>query len=549
MGSLLLGCAWLLPNHYEPWTSMQSDAWVAVWFFFVFLFLISKKHTTCTSTHFLLILSCATVPWFQYWGGILLYSGQAWIASAYIGGAAMAFWAGEQWRKINHLDLGDVIFMAIGIASITSVGINICQWLALVDSEPMSTWIMAGSPLRSSSNLAQANQTGTLLVWGIAAQIWGMARQKVREPVALLAIIWLLFGIILTQSRTAILELATVTALMLWHQKDIGIKWKMIAILSGCMFAASLLLIFWPHIDFWLGSGERAGTLERMTNEPRPTQWLMFLQGAMLKPWLGYGWNQVAPAQLALEHTPAGLNHMLFAQSHNIFIDLILWCGFPLGIAISFFLLIFSLKCILRRIDSKKFPFCIIVSSFGIHSLLEYPFHYIYFLFPAMMALGLLNENKKKNQYILENKLSVLPLVGIYAVVGALLISDAFRLEDSWRSVRLRILGFWIAPENEKIPDLPMLSHMRQVFLAEKYQLRYPMPDQDIIWLKSVVNIFPSSLNMLNLSAALALQGRPDESRSWYQKICTLSPAPQCAEVERRWQVLERQFPQLSGIH
>jgi O-Antigen ligase/Virulence factor membrane-bound polymerase, C-terminal len=527
---------------------MQSDAWMATWFFCLLLFTWVTERRFSVSMPCMLFLACSLIPWLQYCLGVLPYSGQVWIGFAYVAGAAVALWLGTVWGAGKRAEIGDTIFLAIGIASIASVGINICQWLSLVEGESMETWVMAGSPIRAISNLAQPNQTSTLLVWGIAAQLWALARNKVREPVFLLATIWLLFGIVLTQSRTGILELAALMFLLVWHRKTIGIQRRLIVKLASCILTASVLMLLWPSINAALGLGDGMDALKRLAGEPRPTQWMMLLRGAALNPWLGYGWNQVVAAQLALEKTPAVLDHMLFAQSHNVFLDLIIWCGFPLGLLLGGALLIFSLKCISQRLNAQVLPFCVVFVAFSIHSMLEYPFQYAYFLFPAMLCLGVLHAGMAKGNHRSFERWTLVPLIVTYAVVGSAIIVDAFRMEDSWRSVRLRISGIWISEEQARLPDLPMLSHMRQVFIAEKYELRTPMPTQDVEWLKTVVNILPSSLNMMKLSAALAIQGRLDESRQWQEKICRLAPPSQCQTIGQRWKMLEMQFPALAKV-
>lgn len=527
---------------------MQSDAWVAVWFFCLLLFTWVAERRFYISMPCVLFLACSLIPWLQYWLGILPYSGQAWIGFAYVAGAAVALWLGAAWGAGKRAEIGDALFLAIGMASIASVGINICQWLSLVEGEAMSTWVMAGSPIRAISNLAQPNQTATLLVWGIAAQLWALARNKVREPVAVFAIIWLLFGTILTQSRTGILELAALMFLLVRHRKTTGIRRELIVTLAACTLVASVLMLFWPAINAALGLGDELDTLKRLAGEPRPTQWMMLLRGAALNPWLGYGWNQVVAAQLALEKTPAVLDHMLFAQSHNIFIDLVIWCGFPLGLLLGAALLVFSLKCISQRLDAQMLPFCVVFSAFSIHSMLEYPFQYAYFLFPAMLCLGVMHAGMAKSSRRSFSRWAVVPLIIAYALVGGAIIVNAFRMEDSWRAVRLRVSGIWISEVQARMPDIPMLSHMRQIFIAEKYELRAPMPTQDVEWLKTVVNVLPSSFNMMKLSAALAIQGRLHESRQWQEKICRLAPPSQCQTIGQRWKMLEGQFPELAKV-
>jgi amino acid transporter len=71
----------------------------------------------------------------------------------------------------------------------------------------------------------------------------------------------------------------------------------------------------------------------RGLHTPRYQMWQMLLEAVQLVPWHGYGWLQVGAAELAVvdRHPPIG---ELWLQGHNIFVELVVWCGWPLGLAL-----------------------------------------------------------------------------------------------------------------------------------------------------------------------------------------------------------------------
>lgn len=545
---VLLAAPWLLPNHYEPFTSMQSDAWMGLWFVGAAAYAVGRRASIDVPLPVAVLTLCALIPGIQWAAGVLPYSGQAWLGCWYMTAAALAFLVGTNWTRHHVVEMGDVLFLAIGGAAIVSVGINLAQWLMLVDTEEIATWVMLGSPLRAVSNLNQPNQTGTFLAWGIAAMLWGRHRGAIRPSLTLLGAGWMMVGMVLTQSRTSVLEVGAITALLFLHHRHSGLSRRFAGAFALLAIGFATIFFSWSFINTWLG-WDTTSMYERLHGEPRPTQWLMLLKGALLSPWTGYGWGQVVPAQLALATTPPVLDHMIFAQSHNIFLDLVLWTGFPFGLLLSGLLIAFAYRVFFRARADWAFPFQVLLMAFAVHSLLEYPFQYAYFLLPAAMAAGAVSTALPAGRTVWRtSRVPAAVLLLLVAGLGALLLRDAFRLESAWRSIRLQTANILVSEEQKRIPTLPTLSHMEDVLHGVGYEVQPKASDAELARLIHVAGVFPSGANLFNVAATMGLRGDDADCVAWLRKIMALAPQDQQLTLVNRWKALVKAHPELERI-
>jgi len=545
---VLLAAPWLLPNHYEPFTSQQSDSWMGLWFLGAAAYVIGRCSSIKVPLPAAVLATCALTPGIQLLGGVLPFSGQAWLGGWYMTATALAFALGANWTGYRVVEMGDVLFLAIGGAAIVSVGINLAQWLILIDTEEIATWVMLGSPMRAVSNLNQPNQTGTFLAWGIAAMLWGRYRGAIRPGLVLLGAGWMMVGMVLTQSRTSVLEVGAITGLLFLHHRHVGMSQRFAGRFALLAVGFAAVFFSWSFINTQLG-WNTTSMYDRLHDEPRPTQWLMLLKGAMLSPWTGYGWGQVVPAQLALSSTPPVLDHMIFAQSHNIFLDLVLWTGFPLGLLLSGLLIAFACRLFLHVRTDWAFPFQVLLMAFAVHSLLEYPFQYAYFLLPAAMAAGAVNTAMPAGRTVWRTgRLPAAVLVLLVAGVGAMILRDTFRLESAWRSIRLQTANIFLSEEQKRIPALPMLSHMEDVLHGVGYKVQTNASDAELARLIHVAGVFPSGVNLFNVAATMALRGEDADCVAWLRKIMALAPQDQQLTLANRWKALVKAHPELARI-
>lgn len=113
--------------------------------------------------------------------------------------------------------------------------------------------------------------------------------------------------------------------------------------------------------------------------------WRMFLQS----PWLGIGAGQIRWQSFLLLDTPSAVGAVgLFEHAHNLFLNLLteMGIGAPLLVLAGIFAWLRGFKW--RELSLESWWLLGLLSVLGIHSMLEYPLWYTYFLGIAAVLLG-----------------------------------------------------------------------------------------------------------------------------------------------------------------
>jgi len=341
---------------------------------------------------------------------------------------------------------GGGLFAAWLVAGIASSAVALIQVFA--PSWPDGSWIAhSGSPGRAVGNLRQPNHLSTVLLWsGIALVGWkelqrfatsfqrtvertdpsgnrvlksssshaaesaarsgggarsslmgGRARNSFRPERALRAAgPWLcmslfILAIVLTASRTGLVGVAL---LALWGLADRRLsrssRWLLIA--TPVMYA-----IAWWGMAWWAQASEHTfGGQQRLAegdiSGSRFRIWADALQLIAAHPWTGVGWGNF---NFAWSLTPFPNRHTaFFDHTHNLPLQLAVELGVPMALLICG-LLLWALWQAWQRARAAE-PAAsaagrcavMMIVLIGLHSLLEYPLWYAYFLLPTAFVWG-----------------------------------------------------------------------------------------------------------------------------------------------------------------
>ncbi len=541
--ALALAAGWLQPNHYLPWSTFYTDAWVAAVLALGAAALILRTHGPVIWHGItLLIAVLVLVPGLQYALGLVLLSGTAWIGSAYLLGLLLAMLTGAQWETSSPGQLADGLFLAIGVAALLSVGLQLHQWLGLSLLDP---WSMGDGYGRPFANFGQPNQLATFLLWGLLAAGWGVARRRIGVATAVLAALYLLFGLALTQSRTAWIAVGLLlVASWFWRGLWTDRRWPWLAGGLGLYFTVCVVSLGYLNQALLLNGPMDAGDGMRLSSELRPAVWSMFIDAAVRYPVLGYGWNQVGLAQLTtiLDHSSVT---SLFTQSHNLILDLVLWCGIPLGLGIALYLarwLWLRLRAVNCPEDAVQMLFLLVI---GNHAMLELPLQYAYFLLPVGLMIGILNVRLHAPPILLAGRWSLLVPWLVSMALLALIIWDYARVETSYQELRLESARIRM-PAPGRPPDVLLLTQFREFIRMSRLEPTDGMSADDLDRMRKVAGTYPGSATMTRLALALAMNGRPNEAQLWLEKMCRIEPPSQCAAA-RRWWIKRSPPPSFSG--
>jgi hypothetical protein len=429
------------------------------------------------------------------------------------------------------------LFAAIGLAAIISVGLQLQQWLGLNGLGLLS---MGGDHGRPYANFGQPNQLGTFLIWGVLAVAWGWMHRRINSGIAILTTAYLLFGLALTGSRTAWLGvLILLFGSWLWsrHWRDARLPWTVAGL--------SLYFFLCVIVTRWLGSFLRGAyggggegqlgvdNIVRMSSEIRPTAWRALADAAWQHPWFGYGWKQTALAQMSIAESHPALSGV-FSYSHNLFLDLILWCGIPIGVAISVLLLnwLWKRTRAVRNAESALLVlFLLVIAN---HAMLELPLYWGYFLLPVGLVIGVLHIQLEVKPVIHSGRATLVILWLLSAGLLALIIRDYTRIEPSYQTLRLEWGNFKMT-QPPKSPEVLLLTQWRDYIQYARFEPRAGATLSEIEHLRNVTALFPNIVFFNKLAMTLALNQRPQEAQLWLVRMSKVAPRKQYCAVKKSW--------------
>jgi O-antigen ligase len=542
---VLLSLAWLRPDHFPPWTTSDTDAWAAAVLAAVATVILVRSKAPVV-WHGITILAAVLVviPGLQYSFGLILSPGTAWISSAYLVGFLLALLTGARWESTSPGRLADGLFLAIGMAALLSVGLQLHQWTGL---DVLGVWSVGGRLGRPFANFGQPNNLGTFLLWGVLATAWGIVRQYIGVKSALFIAACLLFGLALTQSRTAWVAIVLLVASS-WAWRGVwpDRRWPWFFLGLGLYFAVCVVSLGWLNQVTDLKLASDLGSIARITGEPRPVIWAFFVDAALQKPWLGYGWNQVATAQMstALDHPAL---HIFISHSHNLFLDLVLWCGVPLGLFVSFYLVRWFWQRLRAVRDAENALLMMFLLVVGNHAMLELPLHHAFFLLPAGLVMGALNIRLQAKPVFSFNSRWSVGVVWFMAVTMlVLVVRDYARVEQSYHDLSVK----WTNKTQSKAtpPDVLLLTQWYDFFYMAQFEPTKDMGDEQLARLRKIVALSPSVNGLYKLALALAMNHQPAEAQLWLGRLCSLAETAQCSKVHRAWMILGHFDPAVAAV-
>ena len=543
--TLTLALGWLLPDHYLPWSTFHVDAWLALVLSLASLAVILRTNGPVVWHGItLLVATLVLIPGLQYASGLVLLSGTAWISSAYLIGLLLALLTGARWESASPGQLADGLFLAIGLAALLSVGLQLHQWLAL---DLLDAWSMGNGNGRPFANFGQPNQLATFLLWGLLAAAWGLLRHRIGALTTFLLALYLLFGLALTQSRTAWVAVGIlVLASWLWRRLWTDPRWPWLVSGLGLYFVACVLSLGSLNQVLLLGSTFEANHIVRISGGLRPAIWSLFMDAALQHPLVGYGWSQIGLAQLtgSLDHAPPGA---IFTQSHNLFLDLVLWCGIPMGLLASLYLVRWFWRGVRAVNGAQDAVLMLFLLVIGNHAMMELPLQYTYFLLPVGLVMGALNVRLKARPILLTARWSALVLWLMAVALLALIIRDYLRVESSYQELRFEQARIK-AEVPGKPPEVVLLTQLREFIRMSRFTPTRGMSANDLDWLRKVAGTYPGSATIPKLALALVLNQQAAEARLWLTQMCRIESESNCKAVKKAWEKQALNNPELAAV-
>lgn len=296
---------------------------------------------------------------------------------------------------VRRSDCAPSVFRAFCIALVLAgiAGAVIASIQVFLPDWADSTWIAAApADGRASSNLRQPNHLSSLLLWSLVALAWLWQARTVPVyaggPMAAL----LVFGVVLTGSRTGIVDVLILAA---WGLLDRQMprQLRVALALMPIFYAISWWgLTEWAHSTHHVFGGEARMGMQGDISSSRYAIWANTLSLIAQHPWFGVGFGEFnfAWSLTPFPHRPVAF----FDHTHNLALQFAVELGLPLALLLLLSLLT-AFWWAFRASTNVEPPMSamiraafMIVLLISVHSMFEYPLWYAYFLLPTAFAFG-----------------------------------------------------------------------------------------------------------------------------------------------------------------
>lgn len=297
--------------------------------------------------------------------------------------------------SLQSKGLGDAAFAAfctgLAVAGVASALIGFVQVYAPQWAD--GTWIaVSANGDRAVGNLRQPNHQSSLLLWSMIATLWLAESGRMPRRLAPVLLLLLLAGVTLTASRTGMVGAGL---LALWGLVDRRLSRAarvQLWLAPLAYFAFYELYAAIAHQQAAVFGGELQLQKSDISSS-RFGIWSNTLSLIAAHPWAGVGFGEFNFAW-TLNAFP-GRPIAFFDHTHNLPLQLAVELGLPLA-ALVIALLLFalwrawrdSLEGEPRDMALRRAALAMVV-MISLHSLLEYPLWYAYFLLPAAFAFGI----------------------------------------------------------------------------------------------------------------------------------------------------------------
>lgn len=502
----------------------------------------------------ILFLGLGVVVVLQATTGVITFWGDAIVLELYLALCVIALMAGFAWGQDKQAlqdsptkpPLPDLLAGMAWTLVAGSVASSIIALVQVFEVWDNAEWIVRlAAARRPGANLGQPNQLATLLLMGMASLLYLRECNKLSISAALLGFILLSTGLAATESRTGVLSFLCLGTWWFAGRSRTGLKtapWTVAAAMAGFF---SLFLV-WPTLmsssgTFGPGAQVDAGAGMRLV------VWPQLLEAVALRPWWGWGLREVAEA-----HNAVASNYLSsepFTYSHNVVIDLAVGLGLPLA---ALFVLLTGIWLWRRVRSARSLPawYCLAaVLPLAVHSMLEFPFAYAYFLVPALFLVGVLEATAGARPILrISTKLLTAGLLFL-TIGGAWSVGEYLLIEEDFRVARFEALRLGRTPTEYERPKVYLLTQLDALLHGARIVPHPGMSADELELARTVALRFPWPATQNRYALSLALNGNPSEALRQLLVMRALHGQRTYLQIKANWEVLaSTKYPALKRL-
>lgn len=547
----VLAFSWLVPDHFPPWTAFHTEvpafaatalALGACWRWNV---LTIKLPAGC-----LLLVALALFAFLQWATGLIVYSGDALVASIYIVTLASAWLWGYQWvatrQKAELIQYVCVFLVLIGMLTAFQI---FAQWLQV--EGVFDGWVLDGLRNgRPRANVGQPNQAATALMMASVGVAVLRQQERIGSQVMWCTALLLGFAITLTQSRTALSGAVLLSATFISFARpgqDGPLKRNSVFLWLCLLICAAS---WFPSLKWDAASDGAVGIDQMASVGTRPLIWKQLIIGLFESPWVGWGWLQVPAAQQAGVLVIAGTEQTNYA--HNAVLDLFLYIGVPAACSVLGLVGVWWWCRATRVLASKEAASAVfLLIPFLVHCLLEFPHAYAYFLVVAGLLLGSIDAwtEGEDPTVLVVPKWALAVFIALWVTLLAATGYEYLQAEEDFRVNRFENIRLGETPPEYSPPKLLLLTQLGDMLKAMRLRAKPGMTTEELETLVNSSKRYSWAKLQFRAALSLGLNNRPLEATQQLRVIKGLFAADIHEEAKENWLRLQtEQYPELRKV-
>jgi O-antigen ligase len=521
----LVGLMWVLPflyyYHAYPLTTFYQEWGAGILGLCASVFLLARQNWQQPEVPRIVMLpiSLMILVLLQYVAGKTTYFDQTLLFALYMLWATLLLMLGYALRK--RFGLGVMVtvlaaFMLLGTELGALAGIlQHYRWHTFLD-----TVITAKNGMAVYGNMAQPNHYANYIAMGLVSL--GLLRLQLRSWLVVLLAAPLLFVLVLSGSRSSWLYLLSMTGLaFLWQRRD-----------QSCrhLLNYSLLLLLGFGLMHWVvqipwlaGATGSLTTVQRMFGGDGSGSirlylwheaWLIFTQF----PVLGAGLGQFASQHFQMGPLLQATNISgLYNNAHNLVMQLAAEMGLA-GLLILFATLgMWMWQGVRAQFTIYHWWGYTVLLVLGIHSMLEYPLWYAYFMGIAAILLGTLDSSTYRLELRALGRLSVAAIL-LLGIVSLVQFQHGYQLLERTLASRPKSAGDTDFSQRMRaqlldVHGTPLLQPYAELFMNTWIEVSADELDNKLALNERAMNFVPISTVVYRRAWLLAQADKQDEAR------------------------------------
>ncbi|MBY0469341.1 MAG: Wzy polymerase domain-containing protein [Burkholderiaceae bacterium] len=544
---LCFAWSFLVANHYPPWLAAYNDMLSALGLILLCAAVIQKSASLAIPAISWGCFALAAVPLLQVAFGQVLFFGDGYIAFLYLLCLATAIVVGCNAKKVWRDDFVTFICAAWLFVALLSCLILLMQRFS-IDAGDFGMFIRDVRPGSAPfGNLGQPNQMATFFALALVALTCLYERRLVGGRWAMVAAVLIVVCMAMTQSRAALLLLLVLLLLLCAYRQRLQLRMPRMAVLALiALWMISFAVL--PSLIDSAGLQRGASLASRMEAGPRTVIWQQLWEATLRQPWLGYGWNQVSVAQM---NVAADFGTSRFTEhSHNLLLDLALWNGLPIAILLSSCM---AWWLVVRARDLRSLDALFglaVIGVFLMHSMLEFPLDYLYFLIPCGLAIGIVAADSKTSPARAISRPVAACVTLVAAGVYASVVIDYLHFEGKYRDLRFTLarVGTPLVLASDP-PVRTMFTQLAALYDFPLIDARAGMTRDQLAWMGDVASRHPYVPVLYRYAVAQALNGHASVAEATFLKMKRLHGDRDYADAKRQFEELvSTRYPELKVV-